>query len=230
MHDFQDATPVTMEAYAHIAHEYSQRHTQTVNNAWNEGLQRFASAVQANHFYQAHPDLPVVDVGCGPGRDSLWLAQCGFKVLATDLSEAMLAEARQRCKGQTGAERIAFRRLDMRSLDLPAASCAGLWVSASFLHIPKRENMAVLREFLRVLIPGGALMLIVKESDGGADERFDIHQPSGQLRFYSRYHGGELWTLLEQSGFIVQSMDTSIDTRFENLPRWLAAQATAKNA
>lgn len=226
MLEFHDATAITMETYAHIAHDYTQRHTQAVGNSWLERLRRFASAVKANPGYQENPALPLVDVGCGPGRDSLSLAQSGFKVLATDLSDAMLAEAQQRCQGQPGAEQITFRRMDMRSLDLPDVSCAGLWVSASFLHIPKRENMAVLREFMRVLVPGGSLMLIVKESDGGEDERYDIHQPSGQIRFYARYHGGELWALLEQAGFIVLVMDTTIDTRFENLPRWLGVLAT----
>jgi ubiquinone/menaquinone biosynthesis C-methylase UbiE len=231
MHDFHDATPITMEAYAHIAHDYSQRHTQAEGiSYWRERLQYFVNVVQANPRYQKNPDLPVVDIGCGPGRDSLWLAQAGFKVLATDLSDAMLAEAQQRCQGQPGAEQITFRCMDMRWLDLPDASCAGLWISASFLHIPKQENMAVLREFMRVLVPGGALMLIVKESDGGEDERYDIHQPSGEVRFFSRYHGSELWALLEQAGFVVLVMDTTIDTRFDNLPRWLGALATKKSA
>ncbi len=231
MHDFHNATQITMEAYAHIAQDYAQRHTQAAGiSFWHDRLQRFADIVQANPAYQESPALPVVDIGCGPGRDLLWLTQCGFQVLATDLSEAMLAEAQKRCEGQAGAEQITFRRMDMRSLDLPDASCAGLWISASFLHILKQESRAVLREFLRVLIPGGALMLIVKESDGGEDERYEVHEPSGQIRFFARYHGAELWALLEQAGFDVQEMGTTIDTRFENLPRWLGALATKKAA
>jgi ubiquinone/menaquinone biosynthesis C-methylase UbiE len=231
MRDFHDATEITMEAYAHIAQDYAQRHTQAAGiSFWHDRLQRFAGIVQANPAYQGNPELPVVDIGCGPGRDSLRLAQLGFEVLATDLSDAMLAEARKRCEGQPEWEHITFRRMDMRSLDLPDEACAGLWVSASFLHIPKQENIPVLREFLRVLLSGGALMLIVKESDGGEDERFEVHQPSGQVRFFARYHGAELWALLEQAGFVVQEMGTTIDTRFENLPRWLGTLATKTEA
>jgi ubiquinone/menaquinone biosynthesis C-methylase UbiE len=232
MPDFHDATPITMQAYAHIAHDYTQRHTQAVgiSSFWHDCLQSFSAFVLANPAYQRNPALPVVDIGCGPGRDSLWLAHYGFEVLATDLSDAMLAEARERCLGQPEAEHITFRRMDMRSLELADAACAGLWSSASFLHIPKQENMHVLREFMRVLVPGGALMVIAKESDGGADERYDAHVPSGQVRFFARYHGAELWALLEQAGFTVQEMGTTIDTRFENPPRWLGALATKTEA
>ena len=134
MQDFNDATAITMNTYQQIAGIYAETYTLAhTPHFWHEWLQRFASTVRANPAYQANPSLLIVDVGCGPGRDSLLLAQMDFTVLAVDLSEAMLAEARQRCQGQPKAEHILFRRMDMRSLNLPEASCAGLWASASFL-------------------------------------------------------------------------------------------------
>ena len=165
-------------------------------------------------------------MGCGPGRDSLFLAQAGFAVLAADLSEAMLEEAQRRCEGQAGVERITFRKMDMRDLDLPGASCAGSWVSASFLHIPKRESLTVLQELNRVLAQGGPIMLLVKERDSGEAERYEIHQQSGKTRFFARYSGPELWTLLEQAGFTVLEITTTIDPRFADQPRWLGALVT----
>jgi len=227
MQDFTEAINITQHTYECIAASYAELHATAVGGPtlWQACMQRFAEVVRGNATYQAHPELPVVDVGCGPGRDALQLAQMGFQVVATDLSEAMLDEARIRCQGQPDAERIAFQRMDMRSLDFPAASCAGLWVSASFLHIPKRENQQVLREFRRVLVPGGALTLLVKECDDGPDERYEVHQPSGEQRFFARYRGSELWNLLEQAGFLMLEMRTARDRRFANLQRWLGALA-----
>lgn len=226
MESFTDATAITINTYEHIAPAYTEAHTIGTRSVyWGESLQRFANAVQASPMYQAQPELPVVDMGCGPGFDSLSLAQMGFNVLAADLSEAMLDKARKMCLDQPGAERITFRRLDMRKLDLPDDACAGLWVSASFLHIPKRENLAVLQELVRVLVPGGPLMLLVKESDSGDDERYEIHKESGKLRFFARYHGSELWALLEQAHVHVLEITTSVDRRFSDGRRWLGALA-----
>mgnify|MGYP001485738810 CR=1 FL=1 len=227
MQDFDDASNITQHAYARIAASYAAQHATAVGGPtlWQACMQRFADIVRGNAVYQEQPELPVIDVGCGPGRDALQLAQLGFQVIATDLADAMLDEARKRCEGQPGAEHIAFRRMDMRSLDLAAASCAGLWVSASFLHIPKRENQQVLREFRRVLVPGGALTLLVKERDEGPDERYEVHQASGEQRFFARYRGSELWDLLAQAGFLVLEMRTARDKRFANLQRWLGAIA-----
>ncbi len=224
MKEDKDPTRITMDAYSHIASHYAHTHSiATHPEFWREHLQRFVDAVQSSPIFQANPSLPVLDVGCGPGRDSLLLAQMGFNVIATDLSEAMLDEAHKRCQDQPFAECITFRRMDMRILDLPDASCAGLWVSASFLHIPKRENLAVLKELVRVLAPGGPLMLLVKESDSGDDERYEAHSESGNLRFFARYRGGELWTLLEQAGLKVLEITTTVDTRFTDGRRWLCA-------
>ncbi len=230
MKDFTEAIDVTQHTYERIATSYAAQHATAVGGAtlWQACMQRFADIVRGNAAYQEQPELPVVDVGCGPGRDALQLAQLGFHVVGTDLSEAMLNEARIRCQGQPGAERITVQRMDMRSPDFAAASCAGLWVSASFLHIPKRENQQVLREFRRVLIPGGALALLVKERDDGPDERYEVHQPSGEQRFFARYRGSELWELLEQAGFLMLEMRTARDGRFKNLQRWLGALAITR--
>lgn len=227
MQNFDDANNITHHAYERIAASYAALHATTANGStfWQTCMEHFANEVRANADYQAHPELPVIDVGCGPGRDALQLAQMGFHVIATDLADAMLDEARQRCEGQPGSERITFRRMDMRALDFADASCAGLWVSASFLHIPKRENQQVLREFRRVLVPGGVLALLVKERDEGPDERFEVHQPSGEQRFFARYRGSELWDLLEQAGFLMLEIRTARDKRFANLQRWLGAIA-----
>lgn len=229
MEDFSEATSVTMAAYQQIAGKYGLSGGHITANElasfWREHMQRFVEVVQASPAYRSDPSLPIMDVGCGPGKDALAFARRGLSVLAVDLSEAMLVEARQRTQSQPGAERVTFRQMDMRALDLPAASCAGLWVSASLLHIPKRENLAVLSEFARVLVPGGPIQLLVKEHDGGEDERYDLHEETGTQRFYARYKGSELWDLLERANLRVLEINTTVDTRFSNLPRWLCALA-----
>jgi ubiquinone/menaquinone biosynthesis C-methylase UbiE len=229
MSTFDDATASTMQTYQHIAPHYAEQHTlATMPPFWHQLLERFVTALHDSRMYQINPSLPVLDVGCGPGRDALLLAQHKLTVLAIDLSAAMLDEARTRCQNQPGAERITFRQMDMHALKLPENACAGLWASASFLHIPKHENTAVLKELLRVLVPGGPIMLIVKECDAGEPERYEVHPTSGTPRFFARYRGAELWELLEQAGVQLLEMRATPDTRSATASRWLAALGVKK--
>src|SRR5579863_3629165 len=162
MQNFDDATAITMQTYQHIAPIYAETHARPhLSDFWRERIQRFAELVRSGPAYQANPSLPILDIGCGPGRDSLIFAEMGFEVIGADLSEAMLEQARAYSHDQPASEHITFRRMDMRSLALPDASCAALWASASFLHIPKRENLEVLREFHRVLAPDGPVTVLV---------------------------------------------------------------------
>lgn len=221
--NFEQATEITMHTYAGIAARYAEQHRYAnMPSLWREQHQHFRVQVQASPGWQADSTLPILDAGCGPGRDSLIFAQQGFTVQAIDLSEDMLAEARQRSFNQPGAERISFAQMDMRHLGLSDASCAGAWISASFLHIPKKENRAVLTELVRVLVPGGPLMMMVKQADGGPDERYDLTRLNGSPRFFARYHGGELWDLLEQANLRVLHMTTWMGDLDQS---WLCALA-----
>lgn len=53
--------------------------------------------------------LTALDMGCGTGRHSLWLAAQGANVTAVDFSEGMLAEARQK----PNADRVKFLQHDL---------------------------------------------------------------------------------------------------------------------
>src|SRR5437660_12475811 len=95
MHDFDDATAITMNTYQQIASVYADAHKfPDLSAFWRERLQRFAKAVRANPGYCVNSSLPVVDVGCGPGRDALFLAEMDLDVLPVALSVAVLDEAR----------------------------------------------------------------------------------------------------------------------------------------
>lgn len=91
---------------------------------------------------------PVADVGCGPGHIARYLHDRDVETIGIDLSPAMIATAERRHPGLT------FRVGDMRALDLPAASLAGLVAFYSIVHLEASELSAVFREFRRVMRPG----------------------------------------------------------------------------
>jgi 8-oxo-dGTP pyrophosphatase MutT (NUDIX family) len=138
------------------------------------------------------PGARVLDVGCGPGHDTAWLAEMGFDAAGVDLSFGMLQEGVRR-----GVSAPLFQA-DMRRLPFRSGSLDGLWVCASLLHVPKDEVNAVLRELARVVYPGH-IAVTVKRGEGEAwteDER-------GRRRFFAYYGADEIQLRMERNGFEV---------------------------
>ena len=102
------------------------------------------------------PPAPAVvaDVGGGPGRYSLWLAERGYTVHHRDLValhlEQLAAAAADR--GLTVDSAIA----DARRLDLPDASVDAVLLLGPIYHLPTRDDrVAALAEAARIVRPGG---------------------------------------------------------------------------
>src|SRR3712207_4523103 len=63
------------------------------------------------------PDRPrVLDVGCGPGRSALVLAESGAEVVAVDLHEPFLERLRAAASARGLADRITAHRASMAGL------------------------------------------------------------------------------------------------------------------
>nr|WP_246421888.1 class I SAM-dependent methyltransferase [Nocardiopsis mwathae] len=98
-----------------------------------------------------------LDFGCGAGRLSNALAQHFTSVVGVDISEPMLAEARR--LDRSGG-RIEFRRND--TTDLRAFGDAEfdlLYTDLVLQHLPPELAVGYLREFARVVRPGGAMVI-----------------------------------------------------------------------
>lgn len=107
----------------------------------------------------------VLDVPCGQGRHAHLLAEAGFAVDGFDLSTDLLERARKRGAGKT----LRYTRGDMRRL--PARWTArfdavvNLFTSFGFFLLPA-DDARVIREWARVLKPGGVLVWHGANRDG----------------------------------------------------------------
>ena len=138
------------------------------------------------------PKSRILDVGCGPGRDTKELARRGFDVIGMDFSEEMLRIAKAYFPEGN------FIWMDMRDLTFPDNYFDGAWVMASFLNIKKIDAQRVLIGFKRVLNNRGVLAMAVKKGAGEIHENED-----GETRLFSLYSEAELEDLLEMAGFHV---------------------------
>lgn len=103
------------------------------------------------------PGQRLLEVACGTGHTTEFLVEAGFDVTACDLTPDMMRQARARV--HKAAAQPDFSVAD--ALALPFAD--GVFdavVSTRFLHLfPVEEQEAVLAEAVRVLKPGGRLVV-----------------------------------------------------------------------
>jgi ubiquinone/menaquinone biosynthesis C-methylase UbiE len=96
---------------------------------------------------------PVADVGCGPGHVTRFLAARHADVSGIDLSPAMIAIARRQ------APALTFTVGSMTALPSADATWAGAVALYSIIHLTADERALACREFARVLLPGGWLLV-----------------------------------------------------------------------
>lgn len=137
----------TRQGYDQVADEYARRiFHELEHKPWERAfLDRFARRVQGLG--------PVCDIGCGPGHVIHYLHQQGVQGLGIDLSPRMVELARELSPD------IEFRQGDMTALAVEDETWGGIIAWYSLIHIPREDIAEVLREFWRVLRPGGLLSL-----------------------------------------------------------------------
>ncbi|SFK98398.1 Methyltransferase domain-containing protein [Halogranum rubrum] len=195
----------TIRTYQSVAEEYAERN----GNRSGVGhlVDAFLDAINATDTDDE--STYVADIGCGPGWESATFGAAGHDVVAVDLTPAFLRLARE------NAPEARVARMDMRTLGLQRNTFHGLWVCASFLHVPRTDARDTLREFCRVLRPGGALLLSVKGGDG--EKGGDVYDDDG--RRFTLYRPDELRTMVSEAGFEVESVSADDETWIQLLAR-----------
>jgi SAM-dependent methyltransferase len=118
--------------------------------------------------FATNVDDPVIEVGCGPGQVGAFVRALGRRVVGIDLSDAMARLASARLDAAlTG---------DMRALPLATESAGAVLAFYSVIHLPRAELPVAVREFARVVRPGGRVLFSAHEGDGEItrDEFLDV--------------------------------------------------------
>jgi SAM-dependent methyltransferase len=115
-----------------------------------------AEARDAARLAGCRPGALILDAGCGNGRHAVPLARAGYRVVALDRSRMLLAAARREAGGAPWPH---FVRGSYAQLPFGEIFSAVLCLGTSLGYLGDRGERAVLREFRRVLSPGGRLVI-----------------------------------------------------------------------
>lgn len=130
----------------------------------------------------------VLELGCGPGRNAIYLAQNGCFVDAVDQSEEGLNWARERAMNQD--IKVNFIQQNIFDLNIEGGTYDLVYDSGCFHHIPPHRRMNYIDLVKRALKPGGnfALTCFVQGGElGGSDisdwEVYRVRSMKGGLGF-----------------------------------------------
>jgi SAM-dependent methyltransferase len=180
------------ETYDRLADGYARRY---VNELQSKPLDR-ELLIRFGRDVQGHGD--VCDMGCGPGHISRFLRDVGTSVFGLDLSAGMIEQARNLNPD------ISFQVGDMTGLALQNDALAGIVAFYAIVNIPPDALPTIFQEMLRVLKPGGLLLL----SFHIGDEILSPNELLGQrisMDFFF-FWPVDIRRRLESAGFVVEDL------------------------
>ncbi|EXJ80048.1 hypothetical protein A1O3_08334 [Capronia epimyces CBS 606.96] len=157
--------------------------------------------------------LRILDAGAGSGYVAIHMAGKGLNVQAVDITPLHLEDAQRNIEKRSLQDKVSVRLGDYHDLsDFPDGSFDGVYTMETFVHAD--DPAKVLRNFHRLLRPGGVLVL--NEADLTATPTY--------CRMYSACHTVRtlsrkvLWAeMLAEVGFIDIDVEDLTD---EVLPLW----------
>jgi SAM-dependent methyltransferase len=184
---------ITAETYDQIAPYYlhligRQPGAIRVTELW---MDRFLDAFPV-------PGYPILDLGCGDGRDLQMFMSRGVFGVGMDLSRAMLDYARRRLP------RGLLAQMDLTSWGWKSKSFGGVWASGIIYHVPRNVLSDVFADIRKSLVPGGVLYFNYLVGSGeGMDQKPGA---TAHPRYYAFYQPLEITKLL--MGFHLLSRDS----------------------
>ncbi|MCM3733304.1 class I SAM-dependent methyltransferase [Fictibacillus nanhaiensis] len=106
----------------------------------------------------------VLELGCGPGRNAIYLAELGFEVDAVDLSSEGLQWARERADEK--AVKVNFIQGNIFKMDFPQHAYDLIYDSGCFHHVPPHRRVSYLDLLNNCLKSSGHFAITCFDAEG----------------------------------------------------------------
>ena len=137
----------------------------------NQSVRNYFTDKKAGH---------IVDLGCGEGRNAIWLAQQGWTVTAVDFSSVALSKAL--ALSQRAGVTLALEHADLTQWESASPSFDAALLC--YIHFPAAVRAKLWRSAYESLVPGGELVIIghhvrnLTEGVGGPQTADVLYTPS----------------------------------------------------
>jgi ubiquinone/menaquinone biosynthesis C-methylase UbiE len=136
----------------------------------------------------------VLDAGCGAGLPISQMLSEQFDVTGVDFSEAQIELAKRT------VPKARFVCQDMTTLEFPENTFDGICSYYAIIHIPREEHQPLLKNFFRMLKPGGLALLCL----GAEDLADDIDENYlGTRMYWSHYDVETYLNMLKNCNFSI---------------------------
>lgn len=140
----------------------------------------------------------ILNIGCGTGTLSEYIANKGYIVDAIDFSEEMLKIARNKIKN------VNFIQMDMRSININK-KYNGIMLAYSLFHISKKEVIKAIEAYYNLLKDNGTMLIILQEGEG--EKYVEENLEKGLKKFVNYYSFEEIEKVLNANHFeIIEKM------------------------
>jgi SAM-dependent methyltransferase len=151
---------------------------ETFNRIWREtayraefplefahiGFLTLTEARQMLGYLDLTSDEVLVDMACGAGGPGLWAADAsGATLVGIDPTDSGLTAAQRRAAAVGLSDRSTFQRGTFTATNLSDASADAIMTIEAFQYAPDKRD--ALREFVRILKPGGRVAIVCFEVD-----------------------------------------------------------------
>ena len=179
--------------YGRAAEEYGKEFLSELDHKPfdRQWLEQFANLVAGSHR--------ILDVGCGTGQTTGFLAELGVEVTGVDLCPEMLTVARRHFPELT------FKTGNFFALDEANDSVDGIAVFYGIVHCNEEVLADVFREFWRVLKPGGYLILSFHAGEGTVHNENFLESGEALTFYYQR--PDEVRRQLENQPFEIKQLE-----------------------
>lgn len=154
--------PIESDAYQRFTARYAEDHI-----PWDSGVVPPEVRALVEDHAPTQPGAPLppgraLDVGCGTGTSSIYLAQHGWQVTGIDWIEDAVKRAKEKAKNAgLDSETVRFLQVDVTAPDLlPDHPQVSLWLDIGCFHVfGSAGRSAYVEHASRLLAPGGILLM-----------------------------------------------------------------------
>lgn len=119
------------------------------------------------YFSQGLTPQKVLEVGCGPGRNAIYMAQQGCHVSALDISENAIIWAKERANKE--GLKINFHCVSLFDFDFDSHSYDLIYDCGLFHHLSPHRRLTYLKIIKKALKKGGHYGIVCFNPDGAAN-------------------------------------------------------------